>query len=334
RNGEANATALFTSYRWQPSGPWSLEAGVRLPYYSPTKKLYVEPRINGSYQISDTWLLKGAYGANHQFAQELLTRNPNLVAASAPIWSLAGADERFNVQAGREVSFGLVAQPRGWLIDLEVYRKRVDGLSALTLGVEEGGITVGEQRARGLDLLVKHRRGNWRGWAIYSLSQTEWRFPERQRDTSVTKIFPADNDRRHQLRLLNTYAAGPWSFSVAWRVQSGARYTEITEVATRRQGEEALLVPRPQRGDPNAASLSVYHRLDLSAFYDWGRKGGLNGRIGLSLLNLYDQENSLERRYLIQLAGQEALQPREFAAVDVDRTGLGFTPNLRLSLRW
>lgn len=327
-DGKAVAAAAFGTYVWAPANsPWRAELGLRLQQYGPTQKVYPEPRISGSYRFSDGWLLKAGYGGNHQFSLEIINLNAQRVSATTPLWTLADG-QRTQVLASREGSFGISGQPKGWLFDLEVYHKRVDGLSTIGSTVLNQGFLTGNSRSTGLDLLVKKRWGNLRTWAIYSLSKTEWRFPfpENSREAG-TGYFPADNDRRHQLRLVNTWQSGPWSFSLGWRLHSGKRYTvpETITIRTRANGGDPVI--RLRQGPLNGATLPVFHRLDLSAFYDFSAKqpSGWHGRIGLSLLNLYNQENLLERRFFLQYNAQ-ADPPVKVEPID--KVGLRLTPNV------
>ncbi|MEM9931407.1 MAG: hypothetical protein AAF840_16445, partial [Bacteroidota bacterium] len=122
-----------------------------------------------------------------------------------------------------------------------------------------------------------------------------------------------------------------WSFSLGWRIHTGSRYTE--------QGENVfILVPDSPRRvlrsilpPYNGETLPAYHRLDLSAFYDFGstKNRSLKGQLGLSLLNLYGHQNILERRYLVRRRTQAGI----IAKVDeLNQLGLGLTPNLQLRL--
>lgn len=331
RDAKAMATAVFGTWQWAPEGrPWRAELGLRLQHYSPTRQLYPEPRISGSYQLNKQWLLKAGYGENHQFPLEIITFNAQRVSATTPLWTLADG-QRTQVLASREGSLGISGQPKGWLFDLEVYHKRVEGLSTLGSTVQNQGFLTGNSRSTGLDLLIKKRWGNLRTWAIYSLSKTEWRFPfpetSRQAETGY---FPADNDRRHQLRLVNTWQQGPWSFSLGWRLHTGSRYT-APETVTIRSRPNSDPVIRLRQGPLNGATLPAFHRLDLSAFYDFSPKKptGWRGRIGFSLLNLYNQDNVLERRYFVRL------DPREepsFKVEQLDKIGLALTPNVMVKI--
>lgn len=325
--GVADALAAYGNYRWAGAGPLTAELGLRLQHYGPAERVYTEPRLSLGYRLGEDWLLKATYGERHQFTQEIVNLNPQRISAMGSLWTLADAD-RLPVAGGREGSLGVSGEVGDWFFDVEAYHKRIKGITTLNSLLLREGLARGDSRASGLDLLVKRRWANWRSWAIYTLSKTEWRFSQVGPD-----YFPADNDRRHQLQLVHTYANKGWSASVGWRIHSGVRYTESRAVQTRLRPGSDRQVTRLETGPVNGARLPAFHRLDVSVFRDFTPAGKRwYGRVGLSILNLYGRENILERRYLVTETGLAA--PNRFAREELDRLGLGFTPNLSLRVGW
>ena len=318
---EALAAAAYSSYEWSPSGPFSASIGLRLQYYAPTAKLYPEPRVSGTYRLNEQWLLKAAYGQNNQFPMEVTQLSPQLVSGTLPLWVLADGS-RVLVSSSREFSAGVTRQSGSWLIDLEPYYKRVNNISALNSSVRDRDFNNGNSRSYGFDLLVRKRWKNLRGWVIYSLSQTDWRFETVNDDN----YFPADIDRRHQLRLMGSWRYKQWSLTAGWRLYSGQRYTAVGEII-QRGPDFARLAPGPVNG----ATLPVFHQLDASAFYRFSPKqGNWHGELGISLLNVYGRENYLDRQYLLQDTGLPP--PNRFLPSVIDQIALGLTPNFTVKL--
>lgn len=324
----AGAAALFSSYQWGDADGLQLEAGIRMQYYHPTRRVYPEPRLSGSYKLDKGWLLKAGYGVSHQFVLEVQSLNPDQASNEARLWALAN-QEALQVPEGQELSFGFSKSSSSFLIDFEVYHKRINGLLALRVKPNESPILTGNSRVTGLDLLVKKRIDNWQGWVVYSLSKGELLFSD-----FMEGYFPADNDQRHQLQLMQSYKSGPWSFSMGWKFNTGGRYTGF---------EEVVVQPRPNltprvRLRPNKYNsdiLPAYHRLDLSAFYDWASTDKKwTGQVGLSLLNVYGQNNLLDRRYLLREQEEFDVTTPQFIPEELNWRGLGFTPNVSFKIGW
>ena len=72
-----------------------------------------------------------------------------------------------------------------------------------------------------------------------------------------------------------------------------------------------------------------YHRLDFSGTYtfNFDKKNNWKGKIGFSLLNIYDRKNLLERYYEIRPFLNED-NNIQFRLETVDKFSLGLTPNL------
>ena len=82
-------------------------------------------------------------------------------------------------------------------------------------------------------------------------------------------------------------------------------------------------------GEINGNNLPVYHRLDFSATYDFkiGDSPNTKYRLGLSILNAYNQENILNREFRTTNSLNNRL-------INSDIAGLGITPNLSFRVLW
>ena len=78
-------------------------------------------------------------------------------------------------------------------------------------------------------------------------------------------------------------------------------------------------------GQQNANRLGDYHKLDLSAFYDFhlDAENSVRGRLGVSVINIYNHDNEIDRAFREDenAAGNAELQ-------ELSNVGLGITPNL------
>lgn len=335
-NGD-NAVA-YGNFTLNSLGRLRADLGMRLQYYAPTNTVYAEPRLTANYQLTKDFLLKAGYGENHQFFNEIIELDFDQLSGVTPLWALADGEDIL-VSGASEATLGALWQKKGWLVDVEAYHKRISNFSSLNLlsSTEDPEDTFfnGASRSIGVDLLVKKRWRNFRSWAIYSLSKTDWRFNEISDD-----FFPAANDRRHQLKWVNSYETDHWLFSLGWQYRTGNRFSPALDtdiIVTVGETDPTEI----QREGLNAGALSSFHRLDLSAFYQWGSKRGargLHGKVGLSLLNIYNRENARSRIYRYQETSFQ--EPpfggdhRMFFVESIEKFGLGFTPNLSVFFGW
>jgi hypothetical protein len=320
------------AYALSPYGEWAgtfgqggnFRLGLRVPYYDLTDRVYVEPRLVLSYPLARHWLLKGGVAVNHQFISEAVELTAYRVSTRATFWTLADG-EQTDPARGREGSLGLTGQYGTWLIDVEGYLKSADGLPGLDNEPEgRRGVSPIDSRSRGVDVLLRRQWSDWLAFATYSLSTIDW---ARQRQPSLT--FPGNEDRRHQLQVVVNRKLGRFGAGLSWQYRSGSRYTDLDGGVTRFRDLNLSVA------DLNAARLPAYHRLDASVRYllaEANNQRPWHASVELSLLNLYNQQNILDREYRGRERTILSGPTNPFFLEQVDRYGLGFTPNVALRL--
>ena len=158
----------------------------------------------------------------------------------------------------------------------------------------------------------------------YTLSKAEYEFKEIDEN-----VFPASHDHLHSFQLVNVFKADPWEFSLGWQFRSGLPYTQANGIDTLAiAGQEFLYI---DYADQNASRLKPYHRLEASVFYHFKSKSRFQGFLGVSFLNIYGRQNDLRRNFLIEDMRQTT---GDVGLVQINRTGLKFTPNAVVKVRW
>ena len=212
--------------------------------------------------------------------------------------------------------FGFFLNQDGWKLDVESYYKRIDGLTSFTRGFGSSSSTAeyafGTSKVRGIDVLVKKKINRFRTWLGYSYSKNDFEFPDLQAAT-----FPGTFDQRHILSWSGSYKYKQFQFSLGWQFATGRPYS--VPIGLNDDGDVIY-------GEQNTLRLNNYHKLDLSAFYDFylDTENKTRARLGLSVINLYNRDNQIDRTY-----GNENSNG-VFTGNIVERTtvGLGITPNL------
>ena len=104
-----------------------------------------------------------------------------------------------------------------------------------------------------LDFLFGYTLPNYSGWISYSLSKSTISFDQILRGTP----FPTQDDRRHQLNVINEYRIGKWILGSTIVYASGRPYTDLNKVSSD---------PRDQlRPEERISRLPAYIRTDLAA---------------------------------------------------------------------
>ena len=301
-----------------------LKGGIRGTSYSATKDIYLEPRISFTYLLSDRIKFKGAYGKYYQFANRIVRED--IQQGSRDFWLLS---DGLRVPIGSSIHYiaGLAYEDRNFLIDVEAYRKDLDGLSEYstrfttsgfgptrTLDYEEFFFN-GTGFAEGIEFLLQKKSGRVNGWLGYTLGRVRYDF-----NAFGDESFPANQDQTHELKLILNYKLGRWDVAGTFIYATGRPYTAPTgfyEIPLLDGTMESYF----EVSSKNGLRLPDYHRLDLSATYNF-KLGESRASAGLSLINLYNRTNIWYKEYEV-IEGE--LLVTDISLID-------FTPSL--FLKW
>lgn len=298
---------------------FNLLPGFRLDYFSPTGKIYLSPRISGTFTFNDLLKVKAAYGHYYQFVKRVIRED--ILQGSRDFWVLAD-DSKLPVSKAIHYILGFSLENKNWLFDLEAYHKELSGLSEYSLRIRpsprslsyDEKFAAGQGIAKGIDLLIQKKYGQLNGWISYSLGSVKYDFED------YGKTFFANQDVRHELKLVGIYTWKKWDLSATWIYAGGRPYTAPT-------GGYQLSFPDGSSRDfitvtdKNGLRLPAYHRMDWAATYKWKSSKGAPRSIGLSLFNVYNRTNTWYKEFEIE-SGQ---------VLETNVNFLGFTPNLSVS---
>ena len=156
----------------------------------------------------------------------------------------------------------------------------------------EKHIISGSGRNYGVEMMLKKNSGIINGWLSYTLSRSERSFP----DIMNGAIFPSKHDRTHNLSAVaNLEPDDRWTFSAVFVYATGSAYTPPIGIYI--LGENMI----QEYGRHNSARMPDYHRLDISATYDFRPKGKCRHSLNLSFYNVYARENPLYLNIMFQM---------------------------------
>ena len=319
RSTTGATTSAFVQHRMMLGNRLIALPGLRVTEFSVTGERYVEPRVTATWLTTDRLRVKGAWGRYHQFVNRLIRED--VFQGNREFWALSD-DSTVPVASSTNAAIGAAYQTSRLLIDAEVFSRDISNLSQLAPRLTGSTSSVdlsrffyaGSGRAKGVELLGQLKRGRHSGWASYTWSRVTYDFPE------LSEPFPADQDRTHEIKLVDVVNFGRWTASATWVLSSGRPYTEPV-------GVEPVVVDGPAGtvtferivvGEKNAARLPTYHRLDLALNHIWELPSNRTATIGITAFNVYDRANVWYREYT-SVEGEIAennigLMPRTFNA--------------------
>jgi hypothetical protein len=262
-----------------------------------------------------------AYGQYNQFVKRVIRED--ILQGSRDFWVLADKD-KVPVASATHYIVGAAYENKNWLFDVEAYHKQLSGLSEYSLRIRPAPRSVsysekfaaGDGYANGVDFLIQKKYGKLNGWVSYSLAEVKYDFPD------YGKAFYANQDVRHELKVVGIYKLKNWDFSATWIYASGRPYTAPTG------GYQLTLLDGSTRDyitvtDKNGLRLPDYHRLDIAATLNFKNRKGAARSISASIFNLYNRTNTWYKEF--QIESSEILE----TSVNY----LGLTPNISFTWR-
>jgi len=294
--------------------------GLRVSHYDISDEFYMEPRLSLAYEFDETTQLRAAFGDYHQFA--LSVSRQSIEEGPRNFWTLADG-ETIPVSKARHFILGTTHSVGKYDFNIELFNKEYEGLSEFTqqtkpIRNEDGtGLNLileqefhtGSGTASGVELFLQKNIGNIKGWAGYTFSEVIYDFP-----TVSDKTYFADQDTTHEFKTVLMYEWKNWDFASTFIYATGRPYTEVLGVA------EDTFPAKYEVGKKNDKRYEAYHRLDVSATYNFQLFGG-EGKAGVSLFNVYDRNNQWYTEYDIV----------EGEILETEVNYRGFTPSLFVS---
>ncbi|MEM8568670.1 MAG: hypothetical protein AAGF85_19590, partial [Bacteroidota bacterium] len=324
---EGAVSSLYATIKADITPQLSASIGARMNYHEANDQSYNEPRFGLNYKVSKSLKLKLGAGKYHQFVNQIVYDDP--YQGNQNFWVFSN-DEGAPVVESDHLIGGFTYEFNGFLIDVEGYVKNLNGLVEFSIipffnsdEFDDVGFLVnGSGRMRGLDFLVQKEIGKYKGWVAYSWGKSEQSFDQ----VNDGIYYPSLQDRRHEFKFINMFNTGRWHFSSSWIYGSGRPYTEF-EVGYLTNDDGTVADFAVAKTNTNTARLPDYHRLDLSAAYDFYWNDN-QGQVGLSIFNAYGRRN-LKTRRLNVAALQAAIETTNQPQVTYrDLVLLDFTPSI------
>ena len=251
----------------------------------------IQPRLNFSYPVWETWRAKLSFG---RFTQNLITlNNEDDIISIFDMWiQLLGS---LKLEQADHYVVALEGNPlRNLSASFEGYYKSYNSLVLYNrdkIDARDPDYVNGTGDAYGVESLFRYGTPALDLYTSYSLGWTTV--------TTSGFTYHPRYDRRHTLNLLMTYR--PFEgveLGMRWQFGSGLPYTQTVgyydrlSIADIFRGPWVSETANPyiRLGDKNAARLPTYHRLDATATYRF-KVSSFGGSVGVNIINVYDHKN-------------------------------------------
>ncbi|MGG8495013.1 TonB-dependent receptor [Tenacibaculum sp. TC6] len=307
-----NTHALFFNYGYNNRNKTIFNLGVRTNYFTLADKVYLAPRVYFQQQLFPKFSVKTSFEYKQQSIGQIIENHTSDFGLENQVWLLIDNKE-LPILRNNQYTLGFLYKSNGTIFDIDFYRKNSYGVTSFTRGTDGSvrSFFEGTGKVNGVDVLLKKSYTNYDTWINYSYSKSTYTFEE----ANNGQPFPGNFDITNSFLWAHNLKFGNFSFSLAWLLKTGTPYSP-----PRRIENNGTIV----FGELNSRRLPAYHKIDVSSSYEFNfdKKKRWKGKVGISLLNIYDRTNILSRRYTNVSNGNS------YSVQEMDNLSLGFTPNV------
>ncbi len=276
----------YLNYEFLLANKLKINTGLRAIHYTNLNQTMLAPRLNANLIISNNLSLKSSFGIEQQVIRQL---NYEYRAQPMQLWISAGEND-VPVLSSTNFMIGTTYKNAYFSLDVELYNKAKKGVLEFVVLTpsnpsNQGNMArdyelfKGDGFSRGIDIILSSGYKKYDTYLSYTLSKNEQQF----KDIFHNALYPSENDRRHQLKWINSVTSGKFTYGMNAIFVSGLPYIDIRNI---------MLNGRITQTDPNLIRqrLRPYHRIDVSVAYDF-KISKYNSKLTFSVFNLMDTQN-------------------------------------------
>ena len=292
-------------------------AGMRLNYIEKFNDFKLEPRLNINYQLNAAVNLYGAGELRSQFSTQTIDLQEDFLGVEKRRWILTEQDE-VPLLKSMQSSTGISYKKQRFLTSVEGFYKKVTGITASNQGFQNQNQylkAIGNYSATGVEIFSQYTFPNINTWLSYTFLKNDYTFK-----TLLPPHFPNNIDVRHSVFLGSTIDIKRFKIGIGLQWRTGKPFTKpngTSPISTDR------LLPSINYETPNSSRLPNYMRTDVSCMYDFKISKGIKGHIAMSLLNVLNQENTLNQYYQLN---------SDIEIITIKDRAIERTPNMSLRL--
>lgn len=291
-----------------------LKAGLRTNYFEKFKKTLIEPRIQFNQALNNSLRLEILAEQKSQTLSQVIDLQQDFLGIEKRRWTLAN-DTTNPIQQSNQVSVGIAFKKNNWLITLDNFYKKITGISTSSQGFQNQFELVrssGDYQVLGSEFLIQKNFGKFYTWMSYSYNDNKYFFKSLQPSEFINNY-----ELKHAITWAGIYDWKSIKFALGAKWHTGKPITTPQSTTLNSSGQIVY-------NSPNNARLNDFFQLNFSASKDWKISEAMVLQTNISVLNLLDSENSINKFYRINSTDN--------TVESVDIYALGLTPNINVKL--
>ena len=291
-----------------------LTTGLRVNYIEQFNKYIVEPRLQLNYGISRNlnFEVLGEYKSQNCF--QIIDLQKDYFGIEKRRWVLAN-NTTIPIQKSKQLSISLSYIKNNWLFTIENFYKKVTGINSPGQGFQnqlEFLKINGEYEVFGTEVLVQKKINDFITWLSYTFNDNNYYFPEYN-----PSVFSNNFELDHVVNWGAIYEKDNFKIALGAKWYSGK--PETTPV-TYEIDKSNYSNPIIDYNSPNNTHLKSFLQVNFSTTYKWNGAKGIQYKVGLSVLNIFNRQNEINEYYRINTVSN--------SIEDVKTYALKRTPNL------
>ena len=295
-----------------------LNFGSRWNYYEKFKQLIVEPRIQFHQELSKSLSIEILGEQKSQTLSQIIDLQQDFLGIEKRRWTLAN-ETTTPIQKSNQLSVGLTFKNNKWLVTWDNFYKKITGITSNSQGFQnqfEFTKEIGKYEVLGTEILVQRNFKKCTAWLNYSHNDNKYTFE------NLTAIGFSNNfELSHVISTALIYDWKQFKIALGGKWHSGK---PITNPINNTINLDNPSNPKINYDTPNSSHLPDYFQLNFSASKDWKISSKMNLQTSVSVLNVLNKSNVIQRYYRINTA-QNGIE-------SVNTYSLQRTPNLNIKL--
>lgn len=298
-----------------------VELALRANYFTKFDEILLEPRLAIHQKLGSGFSFLALGEFKSQTTTQRIDFDSDFLGVEKRRWVLANNDD-IPIIESKQGSLGFNFSKNSWLINMEGFYKKVDGITSSNQGFQnqfQFQRSTGGYESHGAELVINKRKNEYSIWLSYAYLNSEYAF-----NSFTPANFPHNLDVTHSATLAGSYTMEQLKFALGLNWRTGKPFTGPLGVEEAMEGE---LFGTIAYDSPNAKRLPDYFRADISAEYVWEFSDSVEAKINLAVLNVFDTKNTLNTRYTLIDGGTSGDDLKQ-----IDALSIGITPNFSLQL--
>jgi len=302
------------------NGRLSAQAGMRGNYIEQFGLLYAEPRLQVNYALAENWQLEVLAEKKSQSTSQVVELQGDFLGIEKRRWVLAN-DGDVPVQRSNQASAGVAFKNKGWLITLDNFYKKVNGITTAGQAFQDQLEVVqarGSYRVFGTEFLIQKQFRDFYAWLSYTWNNNDYSF-----DGVEPIHFPNSFELNHTINTAVIYEWDNLKIALGSKWYTGKPVTPpLISVPI----YSSTGAPSVAYNYPNSDNLGNFFQVNFSASYAFEVMPKVNLQLGVSVLNIFNRQNIINRYYRIN-SNQNGIEM-------VNTYSLERTPNALIKLNF